>query len=135
MLGLVPRLVSVADVVLDNEVGRDFGQRPAFGRVERCSLPLGSFDFASAFFPRGPTQLRVLPLAYESATPGFDVCRSRREGTALPHILLTGEQGMGKRSIARVIAKELALKRKCAVKRRWSTAGGSPARELVRSAR
>ncbi|MGO9061072.1 MAG: hypothetical protein ACLQU2_27380 [Candidatus Binataceae bacterium] len=29
----------------------------------------------------------------------------------------------------------LASKRECAVQRRWSTAGGSPARELVRSAR
>ena len=31
--------------------------------------------------------------------------------------------------------RELTLIRKCAVKRRWSTAGGSPARELVRSVR
>jgi len=30
---------------------------------------------------------------------------------------------------------DLTLIRKCAVKRRWSTEGGSPSRELVRSAR
>jgi rare lipoprotein A len=43
--------------------------------------------------------------------------------------------GITHQEVAHVKMSQLTLIRKCAVKRRWSTEGGSPSRELVRSAR